>query len=744
MWDKEVGAVSHKERENATSGTTPRERLSSLVERLAQRRGQYKAGHKSGGPDRATRWLDSRLERWGIAEPLRRLTNTIQRDVLVRTGEPTPMEARASLYRSEPGLAVDSAYFRLDGRRVTRARIDGTNHYRGNITAPEPGIYRVDVARRSDAPISRHSGLLQVVDDSPVVLVDAAVTNRNTAKKAEVVALFTALSDSSIEFAFVEFGENTRRADLLNILDEFGMPHAAVLTYDVDLARLIQMGAAPGAVIAATAIRRLQTRGVAAHTIVTPNPASLAGLPLDIRALSVDNALLELRGDNLSVSRRAAVEFHRRRASTDALSWRLDLVSGATAIDGNHAHVEFDNRRARERVFDLIDNARHSIDLQFYIVQTGRFTDELVVRLIRRARDGVAIRVMVDALYSEQQVLGRSNPPVDSLHLEAGIEVLALSPIPRPKDLDVSALKQRDHRKLMVFDKERAIVTGRNAGDEYYFGFDEVPIHDNTRHGQIPWFDAHVEVHGPIAARIYESFETTWREHSDTAGQTVAGFVSAPPRQTNEPGALRARLVVHRGLQDINTMACFEAMLDLARERVIIVNDFPIVGTLERAILRALARGVRIDIMTGSAAPRRADGTMFPAPLHRVLFEHMLKARLEPLMKSGASIFEYSTRELPGTVSRGGTIRPYVHAKVMAIDGRAASIGSANLDATASFWENEANVVIDDADFTARLEQTLCELMAASVRLELDSSYWRREKVERGLVEKLWPDWLYS
>ena len=52
-------------------------------------------------------------------------------------------------------------------------------------------------------------------------------------------------------------------------------------------------------------------------------------------------------------------------------------------------------------------------------------------------------------------------------------------------------------------------------------------------------------------------------------------------------------------------------------------------------------------------------------------------------------------------VARGGHVRPYVHAKLVSVDGRVTSIGSANLDATASFWESEANIVVQDTEFAS-------------------------------------------
>ena len=119
-----------------------------------------------------------------------------------------------------------------------------------------------------------------------------------------------------------------------------------------------------------------------------------------------------------------------------------------------------------------------------------------------------------------------------------------------------------------------------------------------------------------------------------------------PPGQDVLPelqpsGSAAGRLVVHRGFTETNGLAMYEAMFDVADDHVYIVNDFPIVAALERAIHRLLAREVSVKLLIGSATARRDDGTFFPAPLHRTLFEYMVKGKLEPLLLAGVEVYEF-------------------------------------------------------------------------------------------------------
>ena len=89
-------------------------------------------------------------------------------------------------------------------------------------------------------------------------------------------------------------------------------------------------------------------------------------------------------------------------------------------------------------------------------------------------------------------------------------------------------------------------------------------------------------------------------------------------------------------------------------------------------------------------------------------------------------------------------MRPYVHAKIVSVDGLVTSIGSANLDAAASFWESEANVVVENAEFASGVEAELQGLIDGSVALDLGSEYWKRERAQRAVVGTLWPGSFYS
>jgi phosphatidylserine/phosphatidylglycerophosphate/cardiolipin synthase-like enzyme len=695
--------------------------------------------------DAAARSLGASMERWGRNPSLRRLLGGVWRDVLTSPGE--RVELSASLGVS--AKLGTTARFYIDDAVVAEVPIGSSPEVRTMIHAPSPGIHRVGVKVCNDKGevVSDVIGyrLLQVASGRPVVLVDAALflprpSDDPTPRTSPIEAL-RALVDEGFELVYFDIHEKNRDALIHEQVLNQRLPPGAILVYSAEEEELRSLGVDFVAMFALTAIRRLRAKGVPVTTILTERDEESEESRAERVTLMAPSAALSraLAGD-FSPEIEQATQLLRDRASSNPLDWRLDQTTESHLVQGNSFHAELDNEKARRRLFAAFDEADSTIHIQFYIVRPSAFAEHLIVKLIQRARAGVKVRFMIDALYSDEEVLGRINPLMQSLRAEDGIEVLAVNPIESHRQVDVSSLKKRDHRKLVIIDGKLAFVSGRNASDEYFSGFDEVPVHDNTRHERIPWLDAHVEVSGPLVREVQETFMHTWDRQ---------GGAPVPPGQDALPelevaGSAAGRLVVHRGLADTNGLAMYEAMFDVAEDHVYIVNDFPFVPALERAIYRLLARDVSVKLLTGSATARREDGTFFPAPLHRTLFEYMVKGKLEPLLHAGVEMYEFVPPPSPMNVARGGHVRPYVHAKLVSVDGRVTSIGSANLDATASFWESEANIVVQDAEFASGVETTLQKLIDGSVELDPESEYWKRERTQRAVVATLWPGTFYS
>ena len=291
-------------------------------------------------------------------------------------------------------------------------------------------------------------------------------------------------------------------------------------------------------------------------------------------------------------------------------------------------------------------------------------------------------------------------------------------------------LKQRDHRKVAVIDGEVALVGGRNLSHEYYAGFDEVPLTARSLWRQVPWLDAGARVEGPAVAAFERSFLDAWASAGGSAFEIVP---------TSPAGTTAARVVLHHGVRDAQTLDTYLAMIDSAESHVYAVNGFPLLLEIQHSLLRALRRGVRVRTLFGNLTPTHG-GVPFGGPWSSARTEstQLVHSRMDPLVAAGAEAHELVIPEQPAWEAGLGAIHPHVHAKVVSVDGRLCSVGSANLDVTAGYWENELLLVVEDPAVAGALESRIEQLLASSRRVNREDPAWRALAKRREWMRR-WP-----
>ena len=309
-----------------------------------------------------------------------------------------------------------------------------------------------------------------------------------------------------------------------------------------------------------------------------------------------------------------------------------------------------------------------------------------------------------------------------------GVELRLGKPITRDSSLE--DLKQRDHRKLVVVDNERALLGGRNLSHEYYTGFEEVALTPGMAWRMVPWLDAGARVEGPAVAALERSFLEAWTE----AGGAPFDIPECPPA-----GTATARVVVHRGLRDAHSVEAYIALIDSARSHVYVVNGFPLLLEIQHALLRALKRGVRVRTLVGNLTPRHGDGPFEgPWAAARTMATSFVHSRMDPLVAAGGECYELVVPHQSGWDPSLGDIRPHVHAKTMSVDGRVCAVGSANLDVTAGYWESELTLVVEDESIATGVEARFDELMSTSHRIDRDDPQWQHRSDSRRWM-RYWP-----
>lgn len=402
---------------------------------------------------------------------------------------------------------------------------------------------------------------------------------------------------------------------------------------------------------------------------------------------------------------------------------RWEALTQAPRCEGHQVTLELENTAARKRLLSDIGSARRRVHFQSFMVDDDPVSEEVALALRAAAARGVEVRVLVDALYSLHGAFGTKNPVLERLGAAPGVEVRAAQPLsglPRVVDL-----KQRNHRKLCCIDGQVARVTGRNLGAPYYRGFDEVQLVATTSFHEVPWLDAGVVLEGPLVEAVDRAFLADWQRAEGDAFEVRP----APPA-----GGMACRLILHQGLLDVHSLNAQLELVRTARRRLVLVNTFPFALELQRALIRAVKRGVQVQCLFGSVRPRWGEEQPFSGGAYRTLGDELVRARLSPVLHAGAQGFQY-TVQVPSL----GPVFSHVHAKLFVRDDDAVAVGSANLDVTSAYFESEVMLCVHDASFVRDTLLELDALLATARPVDLTSGSWKEDEARRDWLSRNWP-----
>ncbi len=328
--------------------------------------------------------------------------------------------------------------------------------------------------------------------------------------------------------------------------------------------------------------------------------------------------------------------------------------------------------------------AEESICLETYILAADQTGDRFKAVLIERARGGVKVRLIYDAVGS----FGLPSSWIDDL-TAAGCEVIAFNPIALWRRR--FRLSHRDHRKVIVVDNHLAFTGGLNISDDY------ASIAD----GGVGWHDMHCRVTGPIVFDLARMFRRTWIRAGGARYATVQRGATAAPGT----GACFVRLLDNTLRRQRGTVRrAYLHVIRAARTSVLIQNAYflPDRG-LRRALARAAQRGVDVRIVV----PGHSDV--------RVI-EWASMYVLRGLARNGVKILRW----------RG----PMMHAKTATVDTTWSTIGSYNFDAQSRFSNLEVTVeILDPAtsqELASNFEQDVanCDLFSEETWRRL--AWWRK------------------
>jgi cardiolipin synthase len=325
---------------------------------------------------------------------------------------------------------------------------------------------------------------------------------------------------------------------------------------------------------------------------------------------------------------------------------RANQIAGATL--GNQISLHTDATQAFSLFMQAIESAQSSIHLQTYIFEADSTGIEILDALIRKAQQGVQVRLLMDAVGSF--TLYR-NPKILTPLIEAGGKYAFFQPILR--SFFSNQVNLRNHRKIYLFDQTTLLTGGINLTNDYLGD-----INNQPKNGH--WIDLLCKIQGPNTLHYQNIFNADWLY---TTNETLPVTTTSPIILDNHEGEL---LQVIPSGPDIDSDALFETLLQSiyrAKHTIKIVTPYFVPdSSIMNALMIAVKRGVRLTLIT----PQTSD---------HLIFDLGRSSYIRELKEVGAEIFFYQAKML--------------HAKLTIIDQELMIIGSANIDYRSLFINHE-------------------------------------------------------
>jgi len=342
-----------------------------------------------------------------------------------------------------------------------------------------------------------------------------------------------------------------------------------------------------------------------------------------------------------------------------------------------------------------IREAQREIFMETYIF-AGDATGRRITRaLCEAASRGAAVHLLVDGFGAKDM------PEAFARKLrEAGVRLLVFRPEIWRFRFRSDRLR-RMHRKIAVADGRVAFVGGINIIDDM-----------DTPRQVPPRYDYAVKIEGPLLAPVREAAVRLWNRIA-LARLEHGWRVSHPvPLHAARAGSQRAALVLRDNLRHRrNIEEAYLAAIGSAQQEIIIACAYFFPGRrFRRALIGAAARRVRVVLL-------------LQGRVEYVLLHYASRALYGTLLEAGVEIYEYH--------------RSFMHAKVAVIDGHWATVGSSNIDPFSLMLAREANVVVEDRRFAARLRGLLRADIEQGARVVAKDGWfaqplWRRVPIWLG------------
>ncbi len=327
--------------------------------------------------------------------------------------------------------------------------------------------------------------------------------------------------------------------------------------------------------------------------------------------------------------------------------------------------------------------AKHHIHLEYYIVKHDIIGCEIKDILIKKALEGVKVRFIIDKVGSSSLC-----SKYKSSLIKAGVDVVEYSYFLAPLLKFINTqINYRNHRKIVVIDGIVGFLGGNNIGDEYL---------GNGKLGY--WRDSHIMVKGDFVLGLQSVFLDDYftikkaNEEDLLYENEFEKYFPSPLK-----GKKQVIQLVKSGPNSEypSIMHSILKMINIANKSIYITTPYfvPSESVMEALKIAALS-GIDVKIL-------------FPGKYDHFIVYYASKSYLAELLKSGVKVYLYDPKS-------------FVHAKVISVDGKISTIGTANIDIRSFELNYEINAVIYDEGISKEIEDMFIKDLVSSRELTLE------------------------
>lgn len=357
----------------------------------------------------------------------------------------------------------------------------------------------------------------------------------------------------------------------------------------------------------------------------------------------------------------------------------------AVLTDNNDIRIYTDGEEKFRALLTEIEKAENYIHMQYYIIRNDELWGQIEEALIRKARQGVEVRILFDSMGCRGW---RGMRGADWIRLETeGIQTAEFFPAVFGKlQLRVN---YRNHRKIVVIDGRLGFIGGFNVGREY-LGRDE-------KFGY--WRDTHICIEGAAVTSLAVRFVLDWNY---AAGENLFlndRLFQMPDYKRNGNGLVQ---IISSGPDSGSPIIRdnYLRMIHMARRSIYIQTPYFIPDNdIRDALIIAVKSGIDVRIMI----PCKPDHPFVYWATYSYIGE---------LIEAGARCYTYCNG--------------FLHAKCVCVDDLVCCIGTANMDIRSFSLNFEVNAVIYSSLTTEKLVRAFEKDISKS-RLITRKEYENRE-----------------